>query len=235
VKERIQKILAARGVASRRNAEQIILAGRVSCNGQICKLGDTADMQIDTLLLDGKPLPDKSESVYLMLHKPRGYVTTLSDEKGRKNAAMLVSDCQMRVYPVGRLDYNSEGLLILTNDGELTNRLTHPSHSVGKQYIVKVRGDVDAALTRLRLPFELDGRETAPAQINVLAEDARGGLLSFTIYEGRNRQIRRMCEESGLDVCRLKRVAVGRLELGKLPGGRWRYLTEDEIEYLKSL
>jgi len=233
--ERLQKILSARGIASRRAAEKLIEDGCVTVNGVPAALGDKADPNRDEICVNGRVISSKkSESVYIMLNKPRGFITSVKDEKDRRTVLDLI-DLDERVYPVGRLDYNSEGLLILTNDGELTNRLTHPSHSVGKQYIVKVRGDVDAALTRLRLPFELDGRETAPAQINVLAEDARGGLLSFTIYEGRNRQIRRMCEESGLDVCRLKRVAVGRLELGKLPGGRWRYLTEDEIEYLKSL
>ncbi len=232
--ERLQKILAARGVCSRRAAEKLIEDGRVTVNGVTASLGDKADEARDEIALDGRPISKKSENVYLMLNKPRGYITTVKDEKDRRTVLDLI-DIQERVYPVGRLDCNSEGLLILTNDGELTNRITHPSHSVGKHYIVKVRGNVDDALTRLRLPFELDGRETVPAQINVLQEDALGGLLSFVIYEGRNRQIRRMCEEAGLEVRRLKRVAIGNLELGKLPGGRWRYLTEAEIEYLKNI
>lgn len=232
--ERLQKILAAHGVCSRRAAEKLIEDGRVTVNGEVAHLGDKADASRDEILLDGRPISKKDENVYLMLNKPRGYITTVKDEHDRRTVLDLI-DIDVRVYPVGRLDCNSEGLLILTNDGELTNRLTHPSHSVGKQYIVKVRGDVDAALTRLRLPFVLDGRETAPAQITVLAEDAQGGLLSFVIFEGRNRQIRRMCEESGLEVRRLKRVAIGNLELGRLPGGRWRYLTDDEIEYLKNI
>lgn len=232
--ERLQKILAAHGVCSRRAAEKLIEDGRVTVNGEVAHLGDKADASRDEILLDGRPISKKDENVYLMLNKPRGYITTVKDEHDRRTVLDLI-DIDVRVYPVGRLDCNSEGLLILTNDGELTNRLTHPSHSVGKQYIVKVRGDVDAALTRLRLPFVLDGRETAPAQITVLAEDAQGGLLSFVIFEGRNRQIRRMCEESELEVRRLKRVAIGNLELGRLPGGRWRYLTDDEIEYLKNI
>ena len=232
--ERLQKILAARGVCSRRAAEKLIEDGRVTVNGVTASLGDKADEARDEIALDGRPISKKSGNVYLMLNKPRGYITTVKDEKDRRTVLDLI-DIDERVYPVGRLDCNSEGLLILTNDGELTNRLTHPSHSVGKQYIVKVRGDVDSALTRLRLPFMLDGRETAPAQITVLQEDALGGLLSFVIFEGRNRPIRRMCEESGLEVRRLKRVAIGKLELGKLPGGRWRYLTEAEIEYLKNI
>lgn len=234
MEERLQKIIASCGVASRRAAEKLIEAGRVRLNGAPAHLGDRADLEKDRIEIDGTPLQARSQHVYLMLNKPRGYITTAHDEKDRRTVLDLI-DIPERVYPVGRLDYNSEGLLLLTNDGELTNRLTHPSHMVGKQYIVKVRGDVDAALTPLRLPFVIDGRETAPAAVQVLREDAEGGLLSFVIHEGRNRQIRRMCEESGLTVVRLKRVALGRLALDKLPSGRWRYLTQDEIDYLKEL
>ena len=232
--ERLQKILSAAGVASRRAAEKMIESGRVTVNGITANLGDKADPVNDEIAVDGKIITKKDEHVYLMLNKPRGYITTVKDEKDRRTVLDLI-DIDQRVYPIGRLDCNSEGLLLLTNDGELTNKLTHPSHTVGKQYIVKVRGNIDSALTRLRLPFVIDGRETAPAQVAVLREDAQGGLLSFVIYEGRNRQIRRMCEESELEVVRLKRVAIGGLELGRLPGGRWRYLTEDEVDYLKGL
>ena len=232
--ERLQKIISACGIASRRAAEQLIVQGRVSVNGKIAHLGDQADLNRDVVEVDGKPLQPQENYVYLMLNKPRGCVTTSRDEKGRKTVLDLI-DIDVRIYPIGRLDYQSEGLLLLTNDGALTNRLTHPSHEVSKQYLVKVKGDIDSALTRLRLPFELDGRETAPADVQVLQADAVSGLLMFTIHEGRNRQIRRMCEQTGLQVIRLKRVALGRLSLDGLPGGRWRYLTEQEIKYLKSL
>lgn len=234
MEERIQKILSARGVASRRAAEKMIEQGRITVNGVRAALGDRADASRDMIMIDGKPLGGKKDNIYIMLNKPRGYITTVKDERDRKTVLDLI-DLDERVYPIGRLDCNSEGLLLLTNDGELTNKLTHPSHSVGKQYIVKVKGDVDTALTRLRLPFVLDGKETAPAQVQVLREDPEGGLISIIIHEGRNRQIRRMCEESELDVVRLKRVAVGALTLEKLPIGRWRYLTDDEIAYLKGL
>ncbi|MEG2378387.1 MAG: pseudouridine synthase, partial [Clostridia bacterium] len=162
------------------------------------------------------------------------YITSVSDERGRRTVMDLL-ETDAHVYPVGRLDYNSEGLLIMTNDGDMTQNLTHPSHEIGKQYIVTVRGNVDEALTTLRLPFMLDGRETVPAQASVLRETATGGTLTITIYEGRNHQIRRMCEMSKLDVVRLRRVSIGKLELGSLRSGKSRELTDREIAYLKEL
>lgn len=231
--ERLQKILSACGVASRRAAEKMIDDGRVTVNGEVAHLGQSADVDNDIITVDGK-LIAQPKKTYIMLNKPRGFITTSSDEKGRRTVLDLI-DLPTRVYPVGRLDYNSEGLLLLTNDGALTNELTHPSHEIGKQYIVTVKGDVDEALTALRLPFILDGRETVPAQAQVLRETSDGGTLSITIYEGRNRQIRRMCEMSGLEVVRLKRVAIGKLEMVGLRAGEWRHLTDKEIAYLKGL
>ena len=234
MKERLQKILSARGVASRRSAEEMICAGRVTCNGLPCSLGDSADPDADEILVDGKPLPRSGERVYIMLHKPRGYVTTLSDEKGRPNAAQLVADCGQRVYPVGRLDMDSEGLLLFTNDGELANRLMHPSHEVKKTYLVLVKGCCEEALRSLEQPIELDGYRIRKPSIRHIADDPNGiSRIHVTIHEGRNRQVRRMCAAAGMDVVRLIRIAEGELRLGRLPKGRWRYLTSGEVESLR--
>lgn len=234
MKDRIQKIISARGVTSRRNAEKLILEGRVSCNGVVCHLGDQADPEVDQILLDGSPLPPAGGFVYLMLNKPRGYVTTLSDEKGRKNAAQLVSDCGKRVYPVGRLDMDSDGLLLFTNDGELANRLMHPRHEVDKTYRVTVTGYSAAAAERLMQPMVMDGYALRIPQVRLIKADSEGNAqLDITIHEGRNRQVRRMCATAGMSVTRLTRVAEGSLVLGTLPRGKWRYLTEAEISDLK--
>jgi 23S rRNA pseudouridine2605 synthase len=226
--ERLQKILSARGVASRRAAEAMIMDGRVTVNGTVAGLGQTADPQIDEILLDGKPLPSGSEYVYILLHKPRGYVTTLSDEKGRKTAAQLVADCGIRVYPVGRLDMDSEGLLLFTNDGEFANRLMHPKHEVQKTYLTWVEGFSEASLEKLKQPITLDGYRIRAPKVRVV----KPGLLEITIHEGRNRQVRRMCDAAGMYVTRLKRIREGNLSLGDLPLGKWRYLTEDEVKSL---
>ena len=233
--ERIQKILSARGVASRRHAEELIRQGRVTCNGLPCQLGQTADPEMDQILIDGKPLPTAGEKVYILLHKPRGYVTTLSDEKGRKNAAQLVADCGTRVYPVGRLDMDSEGLLLFTNDGDFANCLMHPRHQVDKTYRVTVTGYSQEKLERLNLPVTLDGYTIKPPQIRLLCEPAGSGgraVLLVTIHEGRNRQVRRMCAMAGMEVVRLIRIQEGTLSLGDLPSGKWRYLTPAEVESL---
>ena len=226
--ERLQKILSARGVASRRAAEAMIMDGRVTVNGTVAGLGQTADPQIDEILLDGKPLPSGSEYVYILLHKPRGYVTTLSDEKGRKTTAQLVADCGIRVYPVGRLDMDSEGLLLFTNDGEFANRLMHPKHEVQKTYLTWVEGFSEASLEKLKQPITLDGYRIRAPKVRVV----KPGLLEITIHEGRNRQVRRMCDAAGMHVTRLKRIREGNLSLGDLPLGKWRYLTEDEVKSL---
>ena len=233
--ERLQKILASRGVCSRRKAEEMIAAGRVTCNGVVASLGDSADPDKDEILLDGIALPSQDDNVYIMLNKPRGYVTTLSDEKGRKNAAQLVADCGKRVYPVGRLDMDSEGLLLFTNDGEFANNLMHPKHEVNKTYRVVVRGYTDQGLEKLKEPVTLDGYTIRKPQV-VLEHKSmtsdRAELL-VTIHEGRNRQVRRMCDLAGMNVLRLIRVSEGQLRLGKLPSGKWRYLTAEEVAALK--
>lgn len=231
--ERLQKIIAASGICSRRRAEELIIQGKVCVNGEVASLGDKADSETDVIEVSGKVIGD-TEKYYIMLNKPRGYITSLDDEKDRKTVNELV-DVGTRVHPVGRLDYNSEGLLIMTNDGALTYRLTHPSHDIPKGYIVTVRGKLEDAITTLKASIEIDGRLTRPADVNVLRENSEGGLLHITIREGRNRQIRRMCEAANLRVLRLKRVSVGDLILDKLPAGRWRHLTEKEVNYLKSL
>lgn len=233
--ERLQKILAARGVCSRRKAEELISAGRITCNGQVAKLGDSADPDRDKILLDGKPLPSQEAYVYIMLNKPRGYVTTLSDEKGRPNAAQLVADCGKRVYPVGRLDMDSEGLLLFTNDGDFANRLMHPRHEVNKVYEVVVRGYTDNALERLKEPVVLDGYQIRQPEVKLLRKSATSDRaeLQVTIHEGRNRQVRRMCDMAGMKVLRLTRIAEGEVKLGKLSTGKWRMLTSEELESLK--
>ena len=232
MKERIQKIISSCGVASRRQAETMITEGRVTCNGEVCVLGQTADLNIDTILVDGKPLPKAGERVYILLNKPRGYVTTLSDEKGRKNAAQLVQDCGVRVYPVGRLDMDSEGLLLFTNDGDFANRLMHPSHEVNKTYKVTVTGYTFEGLEKLKMPVSLDGYTIRPPVIQVIRRPLNPqdkAVLLVTIHEGRNRQVRRMCAMAGMEVTRLIRIQEGPLKLGDLPSGKWRYLVQDEV------
>ncbi len=229
---RIQKILSDRGVASRRKAEEMMLAGRVTVNGRACKPGDTADPDQDDIRVDGNPLPTAAQRLYILLHKPKGYVCTLSDERGRKTVAQLVADCGQRVYPCGRLDYNSEGLLLMTNDGQFAQTLMHPKHKVDKVYEVIVTGCTPEGLEKLKQPVSLDGYTIAPPGIRLIRAGERS-LLEVTIHEGRNRQVRRMCDLAGMTVVRLKRVREGSLALGDLPCGKWRYLTDEEITSLK--
>ena len=232
--QRIQKILSERGVCSRRKAEAYIMEGRVTVNGLPANLGDTADPDVDMILLDGNPLPTTQKAAYIMLYKPRGYVTTLSDEKGRKNAAELVADCGVRVYPVGRLDMDSEGLLIFTNDGEFANLLMHPKHEVNKTYLVTVTDFMAEKLEKLSLPVELDGYLIKkPAVKLVRTLSGNRAVLSVTIHEGRNRQVRRMCDLAGMGVARLTRISEGAVKLGDLKSGTWRYLTDAEVALLK--
>ena len=232
MKERLQKILSARGVASRRKAEEMLTAGRVAVNGLPAVLGDTADVDVDIITVDGRPLPSPQKPVYIMLHKPRGFVTTLSDEKGRRNAAELVADCGVRVYPVGRLDMDSEGLLLFTNDGDVANRLIHPKHEVTKTYHVTVKDYSDEKLENLKQPVTLDGYTIRKPDVRLLRLDGDKAWLEVVIHEGRNRQVRRMCAMAGMAVVRLVRVAEGALKLGNLQRGTWRYLTEEEIAEL---
>lgn len=226
--ERLQKLLSARGVASRRTAESMIREGRVRVNGAAASLGMSVEPS-DQITIDGKPLPTAPKLRYILLNKPRGYVTTLSDEHGRPTVAQLVSGCGERVYPVGRLDCDSEGLLLLTNDGALTQRMTHPAQEVDKVYQVRLRGYTDEGLERLRRPMTLDGYRLHPAKVELLSQDENGtAVLRMTIHEGRNRQVRRMCAAVGMEVIRLRRVAEGPLRLGDLPPGKWRELTAAE-------
>ena len=229
MKERLQKILSARGVASRRRAEEMIDNGLVTVGGIPARLGDCADPEVDEILVDGKPLPKAEAYVYILLNKPRGYVTTLSDEKGRPNAAQLVADCGVRVYPVGRLDMDSEGLLLLTNDGDFAQKLTHPSKEVDKVYEVSVTGYTPGAQERLARPITLDGYTIAKPGVRLLNVQGDRARLEVTIHEGRNRQVRRMCADAGMEVKRLLRVREGKLSLGSLKSGQWRYLTEEEV------
>ena len=231
MQQRLQKCISEAGVASRRAAETMIEAGRVTVNGVRAVLGQTADPETDDIRIDGAPLPPEAEKVYVMLHKPRGYVTTLKDEQGRKTVAELVASLGVRLYPVGRLDLDSEGLLIMTNDGAVANCLMHPSHNISKTYEVDVSGaDLADAAAVIRGVTVLEGYTVRPAEVAVLAENR----LSVTIHEGRNRQVRKLCELAGLRVHRLVRVSEGELRLGSLPPRAWRYLTADEIAYLRS-
>lgn len=232
---RLQKILADAGVASRRKSEELILAGRVAVNGVAAELGQKADPELDSVTLDGRRLQPSSELIYLMLHKPRGYITTMSDEMERKCVAELVKDAPGRVYPVGRLDRESEGLLIMTNDGEFANAMMHPSHHVPKTYRVTVRPRVaDSQITAMAEGVEIEGKKTAPAEVSVLEEETDRTVLQIILHEGRNREIRKMCEALGLETARLKRTAFGPLKLGMLPPGKWRWLTPDEVDRLRA-
>ena len=236
MEERLQKLISACGLASRRAAEEWIAAGRVRVNGEQAHLGDRADLDRDAVEVDGRPLRPGGERTYLMLNKPRGCVTTLSDEKGRRTAAELVEDCGVRVWPVGRLDMDSEGLLLLTDDGGLTNRLLHPSHQVEKEYLVWAAGNIQKALPLLCAPMRLDGELLAPARVRRGRDSGGVHQLSVTICQGKNRQVRRMCAQAGLEVLRLKRIREGTLSLDRsLQPGRWRHLTQEERLLLQGL
>mgnify|MGYP005858216703 CR=1 FL=1 len=234
MKERLQKILSAAGVCSRRAAEGYLTAGRITVNGETAQLGQQADPETDDIRVDGVPLGREPETVYLMLNKPRGYVTTVSDEQGRKTVMDLLTGVHTRIYPVGRLDRDSEGLLLLTNDGALTQRLLHPSHEVSKEYHVTVSGPVEHAAENLRRIRDVAGMAIRPAEVQMLRREGNRAELRIVIHEGRNRQIRRMCARCGLEVLRLQRVREHCLELGTLPLGQWRYLTAAEIAALKT-
>jgi 23S rRNA pseudouridine2605 synthase len=232
--ERLQKYLARSGVASRRASEQIILAGRVQVNGTVVTtLGTSVDPDRDRVELDGRPVHPPTMHTYVALHKPHGVVSTASDPQGRRTVLDLVQ-ARARLFPVGRLDYDSEGLILLTDDGDLTMRLTHPSHDVEREYRALVRGDVsDDVLQRLSFGIDLDGRRTAVARFERLSEHSDGIWVRVVLHEGRNRQIRRMFEAVGLEVVRLVRVRVGSLHLGDLALGAWRRLSADEIDALR--
>lgn len=236
MQQRLQKIIAAAGYCSRRRAEELIAAGRVKVDGRVISLGDQADAEMSVILIDGKPLRQAEELVYVLLHKPLGVVTTLSDPEGRSIVTDLVRDVPARVFPVGRLDINTSGLLLLTNDGDLANRLAHPSHQVDKVYLAKVRGKLDdSAKRQLEEGVLLEDGLTAPAQVAKLRVQGGHTWFELTIHEGRNRQVRRMCEALGYPVSRLIRVGYAFLTLDGLAAGQKRLLTRAEVERLSRL
>ena len=234
MEERLQKILSRHGVASRREAEELILSGRVTVNGAEARLGMKADEDLDQILVDGDPLAQTEQRVYIMLNKPRGCLCTRKDEKGRKTVLDYLGNCRARVWPVGRLDLNSEGLLLLTDDGELTNALTHPSHGVEKVYTVRVAGeDIPGAIRLLKGPLELEDGPARAKTVRLLKDDGDRAILEITVTEGRKHLVRNMCAAAGLEVKRLIRVAEGGLALGDLRTGCWRYLEAEELRALK--
>lgn len=232
-KIRLQKFLSEAGIASRRKAEEMIRNGLVKVNGRVAQIGDTVDPKKDNVVVRGKKVKKESSLRYILLNKPRGYVTTTDDELGRKFVLELVSDIKERIYPVGRLDRVSEGALILTNDGAFANAMMHPSKHVPKTYRVTVRpGITPEQVDILSTGVELDGRLTAPADVHVLMKEEGRAVLEIVLREGRNRQIRRMCEAVNLEVARLRRIAIGSVKLGMLQTGEWRDLTAQEVENL---
>ncbi len=235
-KIRLQKHLSACGIASRRKAEELIEAGKVRVNGRIATLGDKVDPKRDKVTVRGKNVVAVTQKVYIMLHKPRGYVTTMSDEFDRKNVADLVKDVGVKVFPVGRLDRDSEGLLIMTNDGELANIITHPRSHVNKTYRVTVGGAVDDdQIKKLCEGVVIDGKKTLPCDVFVIERREDRTVLNFIIQEGRNRQIRKMCDVVGLEVLRLKRIEIAGVKLGGLKSGSWRDLNERELTRLQNI
>lgn len=228
----MSKLISQRGVASRRAAERLITQGRVTVNGERAQLGCLADAARDDVRVDGAPLPARGERVYIMLNKPRGYITSMSDTHGRRTVAQLTEGAGARVYPAGRLDLESEGLLIMTNDGDFAYGLIHPSRGREKVYRVEVRGDMSQAARRLSSPMEIDGYKVTASRVTPLRTGARSGAFEIAIREGRNRQIRKMCSQCGLCVDSLCRVSIGGVELGDLPPGKWRHLTPAELRRL---
>lgn len=231
---RLQKFMADNGIASRRKSEELIAEGRVKVNGKVAQIGDKIDPKHDVVSVNGRKIVRETGYVYLALNKPRGYVTTMSDEMDRKCVAELVADVGKRVYPVGRLDRDSEGLLLITNDGEFANAMTHPSRHIAKTYRVSVRPKItEDQITVLTSSMMIDGRKTLPAEVRVVSSEEDKSVLEIVLYEGRNRQIRRLCEEAGLETVRLKRIAIGQLKLAGLKVGEYRSLTHDEVSLLK--
>ena len=238
MRQRIQKILSAHGVTSRRNAEKLVAQGRVSINGVTAVIGQSADVSVDEILVDGKVLKKMDETVYIMLNKPIGYVTTMSDEAGRKTVLDLIQGVNGRVYPIGRLDINTEGLLLMTNDGDFANKIMHPSSSITKVYRVCVAGDISAALGRMRGIMKIDSHTIKAEFVKVLdnnsdnsdSSETSEAVLEIGISQGINRQVRKMCAACGLKVKSLKRVSIGNLLLGGLKSGKYRFLSENEIK-----
>lgn len=233
-KIRLQKYMAESGIASRRKSEEFIAAGKVKVNGKVASLGDKVDPKKDKVTVEGKRILQEERLYYIMLHKPRGFVTTMSDEQGRKCVAELVQDVPARIYPVGRLDRDSEGMLIMTNDGDFANSIIHPSKHVQKVYRVTVRPSIsEEQITAMMTGMMIEGKKTLPADVKVITKEPGRVVLEVTICEGRNRQIRKMCESLGLEVARLKRIAIGPVKMGMLQRGQWRELTPQEVRSLK--
>lgn len=231
---RLQKYMADCGVASRRKSEELIASGKVKVNGVVASIGDKIDPKNDTISVNGRKLTKDKNYVYIMLHKPRGYVTTMSDEMDRKCVAELVADIGKRIYPIGRLDRDSEGLLLFTNDGEFANAMTHPSRHISKTYRVSVKPAItDDQITVLTSSMMINGKKTLPADVRIINKEEDKTSLEIILYEGKNRQIRRLCEEAGLETARLKRLAIGQLSLGRLKVGEYRHLTHEEVSLLK--
>lgn len=231
---RLQKFMADNGIASRRKSEELISMGKVKVNGLVAHIGDKVNPKTDKVTVSGKKVTIDREMVYIMLHKPRGFITTMSDEMDRKCVAELIKDVDKRVYPIGRLDRESEGLLLLTNDGELANAITHPTKHVPKTYRVTIRPSInEEQITALTTGIMIEGRVTAPSDVHILEKQEGRVVLEITIYEGRNRQIRKMCEALNLEVARLKRTQIGPIKLGMLPNGQYRELSDDELCKLK--
>lgn len=233
---RIQKFFTDCGVLSRRAAEEEIKAGHVRINGEIAQIGQKIDPEHDRVTYQGKPvtMDTHPRNVYVMLNKPRGYVTTMHDEQGRPCVTALIKDIPVRIYPIGRLDMDSEGLLLMTNDGELANKLTHPKHEIPKIYHVKIAGTVPQdQLKALSKPMNIDGYVIQPVEVKLISIQQDHCVLRMTLYEGRNRQIRKMCQSQKLSILTLRRIAIGDLELGNLAPGQWRYLTQSQVQYLK--
>lgn len=229
---RIHKILSAHGVASRREAERLIQAGRVTVNGKPAVIGQSARFGYDDIEVDGITLTPRDELVYIMLNKPCGYITTMNDEWGRKTVMDLIKDVGVRLYPIGRLDMETEGLLLMTNDGQFANTVAHPSYNKTKTYEAQVRGNISGAVDRLRQPIEVDSYMVQAASVELIERTHTGGVLHITIFEGRNRQLRKMCALCGLEVLSLKRLSIGALQLGSLETGKWRHLADYERKAL---
>ncbi len=234
---RLQKYLADAGIASRRASEKLIAEGRVSVNGEMVReMGLQVDENYDIIEFDGEVVKNTAKKEYIMLNKPVGFITTVSDDKDRPTVMELVSDINARIYPVGRLDYDTEGLLLLTNDGDLTYRITHPKHDIEKTYVAEVTGDISMdTITRLRRGVEIDGVKTSPAEVEVIGATQYGTKVEITIHEGRNRQVRKMFEAVGCIVKKLRRTKEAGLNLGHLPLGKWRKLSESEVNMLKKI
>ena len=234
--QRLQKLISAAGIASRRAAEDMILSGRITLNGETATLGMSADPDTDEVLVDGEPLTISRRRRYIILHKPRGYVTTMKDDRDRPTVAELTKNAGGRLYPVGRLDMDSEGLLIMTDDGAVANALMHPRHRVNKVYTVFVQGqNIKASIQQLKKMNSLEGEPVSPPEVMLIELKGTGAELQITIHEGKNRQIRRMCKAAGLSVKRLIRIAEGPILLGELPQGQWRPMTKEEISFLQEI